>query len=114
MRKLLICCPNNEQCCPGLRAATCAGRSGDVAAGDVGGLAIVTLFGAAVASGPRYYAPAPLYVAPAPVYVDRHATGPEAPPFGTDIEAFGTGRPSTFATEVHTRSTAKNAAGLLA
>src|SRR5262249_20270800 len=43
--------------------------SGDVAAGIVGGLAVGTLFGAAVASGPRYYAPAPVYVAPAPVYV---------------------------------------------
>src|SRR6266481_9906155 len=39
------------------------------AAGIVGGLAVGTLFGAAVASGPRYYAPAPVYVAPAPVYV---------------------------------------------
>jgi PXPV repeat (3 copies) len=42
--------------------------SGEVAAGVVGGLAVGTLFGAAVASGPRYYAPAPVYVAPAPVY----------------------------------------------
>ena len=44
--------------------------SGEVAAGVVGGLAIGTLFGAAVASGPRYYAPAPVYVAPDPVYVE--------------------------------------------
>jgi PXPV repeat (3 copies) len=44
--------------------------SGEVAAGVVGGLALGTLFGAAVASGPRYYAPAPVYVAPAPVYVE--------------------------------------------
>ena len=42
---------------------------GEVAAGVVGGLAVGTLFGAAIASGPRYYAPAPVYVAPAPVYV---------------------------------------------
>jgi hypothetical protein len=42
--------------------------SGEVAAGIVGGLAVGTLFGAAVA-GPRYYQPAPVYVAPAPVYV---------------------------------------------
>src|SRR5260370_16290838 len=32
-------------------------------------LAVGTLFGAAVAGGPRYYQPAPVYVAPAPVYV---------------------------------------------
>jgi hypothetical protein len=43
-------------------------RDGNVAAGIIGGLAIGTLFGAAV-SGPRYYAPAPIYVEPAPVYV---------------------------------------------
>jgi hypothetical protein len=42
---------------------------GEVAAGVVGGLAVGTLFGAAIASGPRYYQPAPVYVAPAPVYV---------------------------------------------
>jgi PXPV repeat (3 copies) len=47
-----------------------AAGSGEVAAGVVGGLALGTLFGAAVASGPRYYAPAPVYVAPAPVYVE--------------------------------------------
>ena len=41
---------------------------GDVAAGIIGGLAIGTLFGAAVSS-PRYAAPAPVYVAPAPGYV---------------------------------------------
>ena len=40
--------------------------SGEVAAGVVGGLAVGTLFGAAVASRPRYYQPAPVYVAPAP------------------------------------------------
>jgi hypothetical protein len=38
---------------------------GNVAAGIIGGLAVGTLFGAAMAS-PR---PAPVYVAPAPVYV---------------------------------------------
>ena len=43
--------------------------SGEVAAGVVGGLAVGTLFGAAIASGPRYYQPAPVYVAPGPVYV---------------------------------------------
>jgi hypothetical protein len=47
-------------------------RAGDgqVAAGIVGGLAVGTILGAAVAA-PRYYAPPPppAYVAPAPVYV---------------------------------------------
>jgi hypothetical protein len=42
--------------------------SGQVAAGVLGGLAVGTLFGAAVASQPRYYAPPPAYIAPAPVY----------------------------------------------
>src|SRR6266849_4557553 len=48
---------------------TAVAGSGEVAAGIVGGLAVGTLFGAAVAGGPRYYQPAPVYVAPAPVYV---------------------------------------------
>jgi hypothetical protein len=42
---------------------------GNVAAGIIGGLAVGTLFGAAIAS-PRYYGPPPVYVAPAPVYVE--------------------------------------------
>ncbi|MET0537247.1 MAG: hypothetical protein ABWZ64_04730 [Xanthobacteraceae bacterium] len=37
--------------------------NGQVAAGVIGGLAVGTLFGAAMAQ-PRYYAPAPVYVAP--------------------------------------------------
>ncbi len=40
--------------------------NGQVAAGVIGGLAVGTLFGAAMAQ-PRYYAPAPVYVAPPPV-----------------------------------------------
>ena len=40
--------------------------NGQVAAGIIGGLAVGTLFGAAIAQ-PRYYEPAPVYVAPAPV-----------------------------------------------
>ena len=68
MRKLLIGLLITGSLC-----LTCAPRSaiagsGEVAAGVVGGLAVGTLFGAAVAS-PRYYQPAPVYVAPAPVYV---------------------------------------------
>ena len=39
--------------------------NGQVAAGLLGGLAVGTLFGAAVAQ-PRYYAPAPVYVVPPP------------------------------------------------
>ena len=49
---------------PGIAVA----GDGNVAAGIIGGLAVGTLFGAAMAS-PRYYQPAPVYVAPAPVYV---------------------------------------------
>jgi hypothetical protein len=40
--------------------------NGRITAGVLGGLAVGTLFGAAMAQ-PRYYAPAPVYVAPAPV-----------------------------------------------
>jgi hypothetical protein len=39
--------------------------NGNVAAGIIGGLAVGTLFGAAMAQ-PRVYAPAPVYVAPPP------------------------------------------------
>ena len=46
--------------CPPARA-----DNGQVAAGLLGGLAVGTLFGAAVAQ-PRYYAPAPVYVVPPP------------------------------------------------
>src|SRR5258708_4478201 len=49
-------------------AQTAVAGGGEVAAGVVGGLAVGTLFGAAIA-GPRYYQPAPVYVAPAPVYM---------------------------------------------
>jgi hypothetical protein len=39
--------------------------NGQVAAGVIGGLAVGTLFGAAMAQPRYYYAPAPVYVAPA-------------------------------------------------
>jgi len=39
--------------------------NGQIAAGVIGGLAVGTLFGAAI-SQPRYYSPAPVYVAPPP------------------------------------------------
>src|ERR1700694_5423836 len=42
--------------------------NGRIAAGVIGGLAVGTLFGAAVAPRP-YYAPAPVYAEPEPVYV---------------------------------------------
>jgi hypothetical protein len=44
--------------------------NGQVAAGVIGGLAVGTLFGAAIAQ-PRYYAPAPVYVAPPSCYWTR-------------------------------------------
>jgi hypothetical protein len=43
-----------------------AGNGGAVAAGVIGGLAAGAIIGGAVASQPRYYAPAPVYVAPPP------------------------------------------------
>jgi hypothetical protein len=54
MRKLLVGLLITGSVCLACtpRAAV---ASGDVAAGIVGGLAVGTLFGAAVASGPRYY-----------------------------------------------------------
>lgn len=49
-----------------------AQRGGAVAAGVIGGLAAGAIIGGAIASQPRYYAPAPVYVAPAPaVCVER-------------------------------------------
>jgi hypothetical protein len=47
-------------------------EDGRIAAGIFGGLALVTLLGAATAPG--YYGPAPVYVEPAPVYVERPAS----------------------------------------
>jgi hypothetical protein len=69
MRKLLVALLITGSLYLAGAPRTAVAGSGDVAAGIVGGLAVGTLFGAAVASGPRYYAPAPVYVAPAPVYV---------------------------------------------
>jgi PXPV repeat (3 copies) len=69
MRKLLVSLLITGSLCLTVTPRTAVAGSGDVAAGIVGGLAVGTLFGAAVASGPRYYQPAPVYVAPAPVYV---------------------------------------------
>jgi len=40
-----------------------------VAAGVIGGFAVGTMFGAAIAQPRPYYGPGPVYVAPAPVYV---------------------------------------------
>ena len=69
MRKLLVGLLITGSLCLTFTPRTAAAGSGEVAAGIVGGLAVGTLFGAAVASGPRYYQPAPVYVAPAPVYM---------------------------------------------
>src|SRR5260370_39420353 len=69
MRKLLAGLLFTGGLCLACPPRMAVAGSGDVAAGIVGGLAVGTLFGAAVASGPRYYAPAPVYVAPAPVYM---------------------------------------------
>src|SRR5215467_4995119 len=71
MRKLLVGLLITGSLCLVCTPRPAVAGSGDVAAGIVGGLAVGTLFGAAVASGPRYYyyQPAPVYVEPAPVYV---------------------------------------------
>ena len=68
MRKLLVGLLITGSLCLACTPRIAVAGSGEVAAGIVGGLAVGTLFGAAVASGPRYYQPAPVYVAPAPVY----------------------------------------------
>jgi hypothetical protein len=59
MRKLLIGLLITGSVCLACTPRAAVAGSGDVAAGIVGGLAVGTLFGAAVASGPRYYQPAP-------------------------------------------------------
>jgi hypothetical protein len=68
MRKLLVGLLITGSLCLACTPRIAVAGSGEVAAGIVGGLAVGTLFGAAVASGPRYYQPAPVYVAPAPMY----------------------------------------------
>jgi hypothetical protein len=99
MRKLLAGLLVTGSLCLACTPRIAVAGSSDVAAGVVGGLAVGTLFGAAVASGPRYYQPAPVYVAPGPVYV-AHVTGPEVPPFGMGIGAFGIDLAFRFATEL--------------
>ena len=64
MRKLLVSLLITGSLCLTFTPRTAVAGSGEVAAGIVGGLAVGTLFGAAIASGPRYYQPAPVYVAP--------------------------------------------------
>src|SRR5260221_1722400 len=85
MRKLLVGLLIAGSLCLTFTPRTAVAGSGEVAAGIVGGLAVGTLFGAAVAGGPRYYQPTPVYVAPAP----RYLTPPcyltrRAPPLGGD------------------------------
>src|SRR2546430_17043658 len=69
MRKLLVGLLIASSLCLTCTPRIAAAGSGDVAAGIVGGLAVGTLFGAAVASGPPYYQPAPASGAPPPRYV---------------------------------------------
>jgi hypothetical protein len=61
MRKLLVGLLITGSLCLACTPRIAVAGSGDVAAGVVGGLAVGTLFGAAIASGPRYYVrkPAP-------------------------------------------------------
>src|SRR5258708_38739781 len=99
MRKLLVGLLITGSLSLAVTPQTAVAGSGEVAAGVVGGLAVGTLFGAAIASGPRYYQPAPVYVAPGPCTWRRTATGPEAHPFGMGIEAFAIDRASRFAPE---------------
>jgi hypothetical protein len=63
MRKLLVGLLITGSLCLTCTPRAAVAGSGEVAAGVVGGLAVGTLFGAAIAR------PAPVYVAPAPVYV---------------------------------------------
>src|SRR5258708_18774902 len=69
MRKLLVSLLITGSLCLTFTPRTAVAGSGEVAAGIVGGLAVGTLFGAAVASGPPYYQPTPVCGAPAPLYV---------------------------------------------
>jgi len=68
MRKLLVGLLITGSLSLAVTPQTAVAGGGEVAAGVVGGLAVGTLFGAAIA-GPRYYQPAPVYVAPGPVYI---------------------------------------------
>jgi hypothetical protein len=69
MRKLLVGLLITGSLSLAVTSQPAVAGGGEVAAGVIGGLAVGTLFGAAIASGPRYYQPAPVYVAPGPVYV---------------------------------------------
>jgi hypothetical protein len=54
-------------CSAMVTASPAQARSGDLAAGLLGGLAVGAIVGSAVAAPrPYYYAPAPVYVAPPP------------------------------------------------
>ena len=64
MRKILVGLLITGSLCLTCTPRSAVAGSGEVAAGAVGGLAVGTLFGAAIAR------PAPVYVAPAPVYVE--------------------------------------------
>jgi len=73
---------------------------GEVAAGVVGGLAVGHCSERRLRAAPAIMHRRLSMSGPLPCMWNRPATGHEAPPFGTGIEAFGTGRASKFATEV--------------
>src|SRR5260221_2291496 len=83
MRKLLVGLLIAGSLCLTFTPRTAVAGSGEVAAGIVGGLAVGTLFGAAVAGGPPDYQPTPRYVAPPPVFAAPPSYwNPGAPPWG--------------------------------
>jgi hypothetical protein len=103
MRKLLVGLLITGTLCLTCTPRIAVAGSGDVAAGIVGGLAVGTLFGAAVASGPRYYyQPAPVYVEPAPVYVAPTCYWTRGAPVWDGYGVFGIGPASKFAIELQT------------
>src|SRR5260370_25054402 len=83
MRKLLVGLLITGSLCLTFTPRTAVAGSGEVAAGIVGGLAVGTLFGAAVAGGPPYYIPTPAFVAPPPPSVaPQFFSTPGAPASG--------------------------------
>src|SRR5262249_24304723 len=91
MRKLLVGLLITGSLCLAVTPRPAVAGGGEVAAGVVGGLAVGTLFGAGIASGPPYYQPAPVYLAPAPVYVAPDCYGPGGAPVGEWYGGIGYG-----------------------
>src|SRR5258708_9529645 len=89
MRKLLVSLLITGSLCLTFTPRTAVAGSGEVAAGIVGGLAVGTLFGAAVAGGPPHYQPAPGYVSPPPASLAPQCYWtPAPPPLERDCGAF--------------------------